>query len=118
MLVVATLDTGGVATLHHAWDAPVRLKGLSLSHVIGTHGTITFESNGIVAGLNGRRRRRLFFPGFRDIRGFRAMFDDLLTALRLGREPVMSLARARTDLGIIESAYRTAGLTLSPGSQA
>jgi predicted dehydrogenase len=118
ILVVATLEGGGIATLHHAWDAPVRWKGLSLSHVIGVDGTITFESNGLFGGLNGRRRRRIFFPGLRDIRGFRAMFSDFLATLRTGREPVMSLARARGDLAIVEAAYRTAGLASPSGTSA
>lgn len=116
ILVVATLANGAIATLHHAWDAPVRLRGLAWSQIIGTDGTIVFESNGIVAGVNGRRRRRIFFPGFRDIRGFHAMFADFLSALRTGQAPRLTLDRARADLAIVEAAYRTAGLSPTSGS--
>jgi len=110
MLVVTRHHGGAIGTLHHAWDAPVRWKGLALSQVIGTRGTIVFESNGLVVGLNDRRGRRLFFPGFRDIRGYRAMFTDLIAALRDGRPPRVDLLQARRDLWLAEEAYRTAGV--------
>jgi len=109
ILAVARYAGGAIATLHHAWDAPVRLKGLSLSQIIGSRGTMLFESNGIFLALNGVRRR-LFFPGFRDIRGYHAMFRDFITVLTQGGNPLMTLARARADLALVEEAYRTAGL--------
>jgi predicted dehydrogenase len=39
--------------------------------------------------------------------GYRAMFRDFLAALRTGREPLMTLARAQRGLELIEAAYRT-----------
>jgi predicted dehydrogenase len=104
MVVVVRYANGAVGTLHHSWEAPARLKGLSLSQLIGERGTILFESNGLFVLLNGRRRRVLL-PGFRDIKGFRAMFDDFLTALSTGAAPRMTLARARRDLAMVEAAY-------------
>ncbi|HEY6548904.1 MAG TPA: hypothetical protein VI589_13405, partial [Vicinamibacteria bacterium] len=47
---------------------------------------------------------RLILPGLFDFSGYRAMFRDLLGALRLGREPVMTLERAREDVRIVEAA--------------
>jgi len=107
MVVVVRYANGAVGTLHHSWEAPARLKGLSLSQIIGEQGTIVFESNGLFVLLNGKRKRVLL-PGLRDIKGFRAMFDDFLTALSTGAAPRMTLAAARCDLAVVEAAYRTA----------
>jgi predicted dehydrogenase len=107
MVVVVRYSNGAVGTLHHSWETPAKLKGLSMSHIIGTNGTIAFESNGAFVALNGKRRR-VIFPGFRDARGFHAMFDDFLTTLSTGAAPRMTLARAKQDLWVIEAAYRTA----------
>lgn len=105
MLVVARFASGAIGTLHHAWNAPVRWRGLSLSHVIGSRGTITFESNGAFVALNGARRRRLWvLPGHRDLPGFKAMFDDMIGSLRDGTTPLVTLARAREDLRLLEAA--------------
>lgn len=106
MLVVVRYANGAVGTLHHSWEVPARLKGLSLSQVIGERGTIVFESNGLFVLLNGRRRR-IFLPGFRDLKGFRAMFDDFLTALSTGTAPRMTLGMAKRDLALVEAAYGT-----------
>lgn len=104
MVVVVRYGNGAVGTLHHSWEVPSRLKGLSLSQIIGDRGTLVFESNGLFVLLNGTRRR-ILFPGFRDIKGFRAMFEDFLAALTSGHAPRMTLAMARRDLAIVEAAY-------------
>jgi UDP-N-acetylglucosamine 3-dehydrogenase len=107
IVVVVRYANGAVGTLHHSWEAPARLKGVSLSQITGDRGTIVFESNGAFVAVNGKHRRVLF-PGLRDARGFRAMFDDFLTSLSTGAKPRMTLARAKQDLSVIEEAYRTA----------
>ena len=107
MIVVVRYANGAVGTLHHSWETPARLKGLSFSQIVGERGTIVFESNGLFVLVNGKRRR-LLFPGFRDLKGFRAMFEDFLDALETGREPRMTLGAARRDLAVVEAAYRTA----------
>jgi UDP-N-acetylglucosamine 3-dehydrogenase len=107
MVVVARFASGAIGTLHHSWEAPARLKGLSWSQLVGDRGTIVFESNGLVVALNGARRR-ILWPGFRDLRGFRAMWRDFLIALDTGRPPRMTLADARRDLAVVEAAYLTA----------
>ena len=107
MVVVVRYASGAVGTLHHSWETPARLKGLSLSQLTGERGTIVFESNGLFVALNGKRRR-LYFPGFRDIKGSRAMFDDFLRALSTGTTPRMTLTLARRDLAVVEAAYHSA----------
>ena len=110
MLVVARFEGGGVGTLSHSWEIPSPLRGLRLSRIYGTRGSAVFESNGLVAAVTSPRPR-LIFPGFRDISGYGAMFHDFFEAIRTGREPLMTLARARHGLELIEAAYATARST-------
>lgn len=107
MLVVARYAQGAVGALFFSWNTPSLLKGVRLSRIYGTEGSITFESNGLFALALGRRTR-LQFPGVRDLTGARAMFRDFLGALRDGRAPEFTVALARRDLELIEAAYRTA----------
>jgi predicted dehydrogenase len=107
-LVVVEYADGSVGTLQHSWAAPSALRGLQLSRIQGSAGAIVFESNGLFVLVQGRRRR-LIVPGLRDLAGYRAMFRDLLAALRHGREPLMTLDRAREDVHIVEAAYRGEG---------
>jgi len=107
MAVVLGYDRGGAATLVHSWEVPSPLGGLRLSRVYGSEGTATFESNGLFMMVLGRRRR-LRFPGLRDLRGYRAMFRDFLRSLRSGEPPAYGLDRARRDVEIVEEAYRSA----------
>ncbi len=107
MLVVARYAEGAVGTLFFSWNTPSLLKGVRLSRIYGTEGSITFESNGLFA-LSLGKRTRLRFPGLRDLTGTRAMFRDFLGALREGRAPAFTLALARRDLELVEAAYGTA----------
>ena len=107
MLVVVRYVEGAVGALFFSWAIPSSLKGVRLSHIYGTHGSIRFESNGLFVLTLGKRRQ-LKFPGVRDLTGSRAMFRDFLAAIRTGREPEYTLALARRDLEFVEGAYRTA----------
>lgn len=111
MLVVLRYEGGTVGTLSYSWEVPSPLRGLRLSRIYGREGALTFESNGLFVFQRGRRLR-LHFPGLRDISGYRAMFRDLVEALRTGREPSMTLAKAERDVRIVEEAYRTAAVTV------
>jgi predicted dehydrogenase len=108
-LLVFEFQEGAVGTLSHSWEIPGPLRGLKLSHIYGTRGSLTFESNGLFVLLTAGRPR-LILPGLRDISGYRAMFRDFLSALRGGHEPRMTLDRAQRGLELVEAAYRnTAG---------
>jgi UDP-N-acetylglucosamine 3-dehydrogenase len=107
MLVVVQYKEGGVGVLAHSWEVSSPLRGLRISRIFGTRGSVTFESNGIFVAVAGARRR-LIFPGLRDINGNRAMWTDFLDVIRTGREPVMTAVRAQRGLELIETAYRTA----------
>lgn len=107
MLVAANFDSGAVGTLAYSWEVPSPLKGLRMSHLYGTQGVIAFETNGLFLRTSGVRNR-LHFPGFRDISGYRAMWQDFLGAFGQGREPEMTLELARRDLALVEHCYRSA----------
>ena len=113
MLVVARDEEGAIGVLFFSWDIPSMLKGVRLSHIYGTEGSIRFESNGLFILALGKRSQ-LRFPGVRDLTGTRAMFRDFLGALRGERAPEFTLARARRDLELVEAAYRTADQLSSP----
>ena len=109
MLAVFEYEEGAVGTLAHSWEITAPLKGVRLSGIYGTEGTAHFESNGL--GLLVRGARRGFrVPGVRDFLGYGAMWRDFVAALRERREPAMTLAHARRDLALIESAYASAGV--------
>jgi predicted dehydrogenase len=98
-LVLVEYADGSLGTLLHSWETPARLRGLQLSRIRGTAGQIVFESNGLFVLATGPMRR-LIIPGLADIAGYRAMFRDFLQALEGGKEPLMTLERARRDVEI------------------
>ena len=56
--------------------------------------------------MRGRRLPRFrLLPGFRDIRGYRAMYRDFLDAIGHGHTPEMSLERAREDHRLMDAVY-------------
>jgi UDP-N-acetylglucosamine 3-dehydrogenase len=112
MVVMARYEEGAVGTLYHSWEIASPLRGLRMSRIFGTKGAVSFESNGIVVAVTGQRPR-LVFPGLRDISGYKGMFRDFFEAIRTGREPVMTLARAQRGMEIVETAYGTAAGTHS-----
>ena len=50
----------------------------------------------------------LLFPGVRDIRGYRAMYRDFVSAVMTGSEPEMNLAVATQDQRVMEQIYESA----------
>ena len=102
-VVVVEYEGGGVGTLFHSWEMGSPLRGLRLSRIYGTAGSVAFESNGLFVAVYGRKSQ-LLFPGLRDIAGYHAMFEDFLGALETGRPPLMTLERARRGLELVEAA--------------
>ena len=72
---------------------------------MGRRGVITFESNGSFVVLRQGNIPRLLFPGFRDIRGYQAMYRDFVQAIREGGPPEMSLERAIEDQRLMDRIY-------------
>ena len=98
---------GTVGELRYAWNVPSRTRGtFQHSHIAGTEGRIVFESNGIYLWLRGAGRRKLYFPGFRDMMGYGHMTRDFLDCLEQeGRQPRSDFLKARRDLEIVFAAY-------------
>jgi predicted dehydrogenase len=108
MMVAFTYDNGAVGALFYSREIPSLFRGLRLSKLYGRDGVISFESNGAAVVVRGRGLPRLVFPGFRDIRGYRAMYADFFRAIREGRVPEMSLERAIDDHRLMDLAYASA----------
>ena len=98
-LMVFEYEGGAVGTLAHSWETPGRLRGLQLSRIAGTRGSIVFESNGLFV----LAPRGLIVPDLFDLAGYHAMLRDLVEALATGREPLMTLDRAQRDLEMLEN---------------
>jgi predicted dehydrogenase len=108
MMVAFRYDNGAVGALYYSREIPSLLKGLRLSKLFGRNGIITFESNGLFVVARGGGFPKLLFPGFRDIRGYQAMYRDFAGAIREGRAPEMSLERALDDQRLMDQIYATA----------
>src|SRR5688500_6373672 len=112
MLASFSYDNGAVGSLYYSREIPSMLKGLRLSKLMGRKGVITFESNGVVMLVRGQGLPRIIFPGFRDIRGYQAMYRDFRESIQAGRQPEMSLERAIEDQRLMDQVY--ASLTREP----
>ena len=105
MMVAFRYDNQAVGSLYYSREIPSLLRGLRLSKLYGRDGIITFESNGLFVLVRGRGLPRLILPGFRDIRGYKAMYRDFAGAIRGGRQPDMSLERAMDDQRVMDQIY-------------
>ena len=105
MLVAFRYDNDAVGAIYYSREVPSLLKGLRLSKLYGREGVITFESNGGFVIARGRSGPRLLFPGFRDIRGYQAMYRDFVRAIHQGVAPEMSLERAIEDQRLMDQIY-------------
>ena len=105
MMVAFRYDNDAVGSLYYSREIPSLFRGLRWSKLFGRQGVITFESNGLFVFVRGGGLPRLVFPGFRDIRGYQAMYRDFVTAARTGTQPEMSLERAIEDQKLMEDIY-------------
>jgi predicted dehydrogenase len=108
MMVAFRYDNGAVGSLYYSREIPSLLKGVRLSKLFGREGVITFESNGTFVLVRGKGIPRVLLPGFRDIRGYQAMYRDFARAIRDGATPEMSLERAVDDQRLMDQVYASA----------
>jgi len=109
MMVALEYDNRAVGALYYSREVPSLFRGLRVSKLFGRRGIITFESNGVFVVARGGAVPRLLMPGFRDIRGYQAMYRDFVAAIRDGRRPEMSLERAIEDQVLMDQIYATVG---------
>ena len=105
MLVAFRYDNEAVGALYYSREIPSLFRGLRFSKLMGRRGVITFESNGLFVVLRQGNIPRLLLPGFRDIRGYQAMYRDFVRAIRGGGPPEMSLERAIEDQRLMDRIY-------------
>ena len=118
MLVAFRYDNEAVGSLYYSREVPSLLRGLRVSKLFGREGIITFESNGAFVLVRGRGFPQLLFPGFRDIRGYRAMHRDFVAAIRGGLTPEMSLETAMADQRLMDQICATAASLEPPAVSA
>ena len=53
--------------------------------------------------MRGRGRPHVVLPGYRDIRGYQAMYADFVSSIRSGGQPEMSVERALEDHLLMEA---------------
>jgi predicted dehydrogenase len=105
MMVSFRYDNDAVGSLYYSREIPSLFRGLRLSKLYGLKGVITFESNGVFVVARGQGGPKLLFPGFRDMRGYQAMYRDFVGAIRERRAPEMSLERAMDDHRLMVQIY-------------
>ena len=105
MMIAFRYDNGAVGSLYYSREIPSLFRGLRLSKIFGREGIVTFESNGAFIVVRGKGLPRVLFPGFADIRGYRAMYRDFIAAIREGRAPEMSVERALEDHHLMDQIY-------------
>jgi predicted dehydrogenase len=105
MMVAFQYEGGAVGSLYYSREIPSLFRGLRLSKLYGRDGIITFESNGLFVLARGKGMPRLLFPGFADIRGYKAMYRDFIRSIRSGAAPEMSLERAIEDQQLMDRVY-------------
>jgi len=98
---------GAAGVLEYSWETYSAARGARLSHVYGTTGAITFESNGALAFTRGTRRA-LWLPPPAQASGTLPMLADFVHALRTGASAEFTFALARRD---VELAQRALALT-------
>lgn len=109
MMVAFRYDNDAVGSLYYSREIPSLFRGLRVSKLFGRKGVITFESNGLFVIARGEGGPRLLFPGFRDMRGYQAMYRDFVAAVNEGRAPEMSLERAIEDQELMDQVYASVG---------
>jgi len=106
MQMTARTTEGMVINLQYSWEVDTIFKGLRLSKIHGTEGSITFESNGIFVIARGNKKK-FIFPGFSDIGGSKGMWKDFLSSIRNNALPAYTWQMAQRDLMAVETTYST-----------
>ena len=112
MMVAFRYDNDAMGSLYYSREIPSLFRGLRLSKIFGRRGVITFESNGLFVVVRGDGLPRLILPGYRDIRGYQAMYRDFVRAIREGTTPEMSLERAMEDQRLMDQVYNSIGTSV------
>ncbi len=105
VLLTVRFRNGVIGKLLHSWRIPNTLRGVRLSKIYGSEGVITFESNGLFLWVAGRKKRISINPV--DFLGFKGMHRAFIERYMSGEPWEPSLERIRSELQLIELAYRS-----------
>lgn len=106
IMLTVRFANGVAGKLLHSWRIPNPLKGMGLSKIYGTEGVITFESNGLFYSVYGRKKRLALINPL-DFLGFKAMHRAFIEDYLLGKPWEPSLERIKTELKLVEAAYKS-----------
>ncbi len=106
MQMTARTKEGMIINLLYSWEVDTIFKGLRLSKIHGTEGSITFESNGIFVIVRAKKKR-FIWPGFADIGGSKGMWKDFLSSIKDGTPAAYTWKMAQKDLLAVETTYST-----------
>ena len=99
-------EEGTIVNLFYSWEVDTIFKGLRLSKIFGSQGSITFETNGIFVFTRGKKIK-FCMPDLSNITGSHLMLNDFMTALRSGDDAGFHWKMAKKDLEIIEAVYQS-----------
>ena len=102
--VTANTSEGLVMNLQYSWEVDTLFKGLRISRILGSEGSITFESNGVFYFARGQGKK-FAFPDLLNISGQKKMLTDFVTSIRAGHPPQFDWKMAQNDLKLIETIY-------------
>ena len=106
--IQATLESDGpIINLIYSWDVNSLLKGVRISRIFGTKGSVRFESNGIFTFVRGKKWKLSFLSPSK-VTGFKPMFEDFFGSLVAGKQAQYHMALAKKDLMTVEEIYKTA----------
>jgi predicted dehydrogenase len=106
MQMTAKTKEGLIINLLYSWEVDTIFKGLRLSKIHGTEGSITFETNGVFVVVRGNKKR-VIWPGFTDIGGSKAMWKDFLSSIKNAAPAAYTWRMAQQDLLAVETTYST-----------
>ncbi len=104
--LLVKFENGMTGKLFHSWRIPNKFKGMALSKYYGTEGVITFESNGLLTSVYGKKNKKIF-TDLRDFLGYKAMIKSFIDSYVTGRPWEPSLDRIIMEFKIVDAAYRS-----------
>ena len=82
MMVSFRYDNDAVGSLYYSREIPSLFRGLRLSKLSAARGSSRLNRTGCSSWRAAPAVPQLVVPGFRDIRGYRAMYRDFARAIR------------------------------------
>ena len=105
MMVAFRYDNDAVGSLYYSREIPSLFGGCGCRSCSAATASSRSSRTARSCSSGARGMPRLILPGFRDIRGYQAMYRDFLASISDGRAPEMSLERALDDQRLMDAIY-------------